>query len=446
MKKTMMIFIVFCSAIFAQDRVHVTIYNQNRALVKEIRSVKLRKGTGLLSFKDVASQIDPTSVYFISKTCPDKLYVIEQNFEYDLVGSEKILSKYIDKKVSLTTKDGNEFKGILLSNSRGDVVLKTDSGIEIVQKNILERFSLPKLPAGLITKPTLVWQVNNSGPEKQDVEVTYLTTGMNWHAEYIAVIDEEENKLDLTGWVSINNNTGKLFRDAKIKLIAGDVHIAREQGVMGSSAADAAYLKKAAPQLEEKQFFEYHMYTLNRLATIKNNQIKQITLFPSARVNYKKTFTFDERRYNNKIAVRLVFENNKKSGLGIPLREGKIRVYKKDSDGSQEFIGEDNISHTPKGEKINLLLGNAFDLTGKRKMVSVDKTGKKSRKETIEIILKNHKDIPVTIYVYEHLWGNWKIVKSSHKYNKKDSSTIKFAVQVEPDSTVKIEYTSVISW
>ncbi|MCD6117262.1 DUF4139 domain-containing protein [bacterium] len=448
MKKGTLIAVILLSAaaLAARDHVAVTIYNQNRALVREIRSMNIVKGTGILSFKDVASRIDPTSVYFISQTSPDKLTVIEQNYEYDLVNSDKILNKYIDKNITLVSKDGDVFKGILLSRGGGNIVLSTNRGIKIIRQDVLERYDLPELPSGLITKPTLVWQVNNLGPVNQDVEVSYLTGGMTWHAEYIAVVSNDDKKLSLNGWVSIKNSSGTAFSNAKIKLVAGDVNVAKKTNPAPRSEAGALYMAKQAPQFEEKSFFEYHLYTLNRPATLKNNQIKQITLFPAAKVDTKKVYTFDSVKSGNKVAVKLVFKNKKSSGLGLPLPKGKIRVYKQDEDGAQEFIGEDYIDHTPKGEEINVLLGNAFDITGKRKSVSQKKISKRVREETYEISLRNHKDVPVQIVVLEHLWGDWKIMKSSHPYTKKDVSTIKFVVTVKPESSETVSYTSRLSW
>jgi len=448
MKRVALLSVMLFSAavLTAKEHVSVTVYNQDRALVREVRSMNIDKGTCVLSFADVASQIDPTSVYFISQTAPDKLTVIEQNYEYDLVNADKILNKYIDKNITLVSKDGDVFNGKLLSRGGGNIVLSTDGGIKIIRRDVLERYDLPELPSGLITKPTLVWQVNNLGPLKQDVEVSYLTSGMTWHAEYIAVVSEDDKKLNLSGWVSIKNSSGTTFRNAKIKLVAGDVHVARKVRPVPRSDSGTLYMTKQAPQFEEKSFFEYHLYTLNRPSTLKNNQIKQITLFPTAVVEAKKVYTFDSVKSGNKVAVNLVFKNKKSSGLGLPLPKGKIRVYKQDEDGAQEFIGEDYIDHTPKGEEINILLGNAFDLTGERKSVSYKKISERVREESYEVTLRNHKDVPVRIIVLEHLWGDWKITKSSHPYTKKESSTIRFVVTVKPQSSEKVSYTSLVSW
>lgn len=447
-KRLMCLFaaVVSMSAFAADNKVAVTVYNNNRALVREIRALSIKQGISSLYFRDVAARIDPTSVYCVSRTSPDRLSIIEQNFEYDLISADKVMNKYLDKEVTLVSKEGQVYKGVLLSTAGGNLVLKTGSGIEIFSGDVLERFTLPELPEGLITRPTLVWQVDNRGPAGQDLEISYLTGGMDWHAEYIAVVAGNEKKLDLAGWVSVKNSSGTTYRNATVKLIAGDVHMVKKEQPRDIRITSASYEEKAAPQLEEKEFFEYHMYTLNRKSTLKNNQVKQISLLPSTTVSSRKTYTFDHTRFGEKIAVHLVFRNEKAAGLGIPLPKGKVRVYKKDTDGSQEFIGEDSIDHTPKDEEVKLLLGNAFDITGTRKAVSTSKVSIRSRRETYEIVLKNHKKSTVDIAVVEHIWGDWSIEDYSHRFTKQDRNTVQFDVRVKPGQTVTLSYTSLITW
>lgn len=223
-------FILLMSATFmnAQNsQVRVTVYNDNLALVHEIRELDLPKPTGICSFRDVAAQIDPTSVHFKSLSNAAAVRVLEQNYEYDLVSAEKILARYVDQKISLATKQGGTITGRLLT-VHGNVVLQADDGaIKILNASEIIATDLPKLPEGLITRPTLVWHVANSGPAKQKVEVSYLTTGMRWHTEYVGVLDATDKNLQLTGWVSLDNQSGATFPDAQLLLVAGTINRAQ---------------------------------------------------------------------------------------------------------------------------------------------------------------------------------------------------------------------------
>jgi hypothetical protein len=430
----------------AQD-ISLTVYNQNRALVRDIRSLDLAAGTCTVSFTDVAAAMDPTSVHFKSATAPDKLAVLEQNYEYDLVGSQKLLEKYVDQDIRLVTDKGEIMPGKLLSASGEDVVIQDEKGgIRVVKGKSIQNFDFPKLPEGLITRPTLVWQVDNAGPKKQDVEVSYLTGGVNWHAEYVAVTDAQDKQLDVSGWVSVENQSGASFRNAKLKLVAGDVNVVQERAA-GGFMEDRAVLKAAAaPQFEEKSFFEYHMYTLQRRTTVKNNETKQVALFPPSRTTAQKLFLYDGASYGDKVRVQIEFKNAKKEGLGMPLPKGKVRVYKQDTDGSLEFIGEDAIDHTPADEKVRLYLGNAFDLTGERVQKATRKVSNRSREEDYEIKLRNHKKEAVEIVVSEKFWGDWNMTKQSAPSVKKDSRTAEFKIPVQPNAEAVLQYTVLLSW
>lgn len=449
MKKSILLYVMVFSAfvpLLAQD-VSLTVYNQNRALVRDVRSMSLESGTSVVSFADVAAQIDATSVHFKSITAPDKLSVLEQNYEYDLVGPQKILEKYVDQDIRLVTDKGEIMSGKLLSASGEDIVIQDEKGgIRIVKGKSIQNFDFPKLPEGLITRPTLVWQVENSGPKNHNVEVSYLTGGVNWHAEYVAVADPQDKQIDLSGWVSIENQSGTTYQNAKLKLVAGDVNIV-EEGPVRAFAEDRMLMKAAAaPQFEEKSFFEYHLYTLQRRATVKDNQIKQISLFPPSRTSVQKLFLYDGAQYGEKVRVQLEFKNSKKDGLGMPLPKGKIRVYKEDTDGSLEFIGEDMIDHTPSDEKVRIYLGNAFDLVGERVQKATRKISNRSREEDYEIKLRNHKKEAVEIVVSERFWGDWKLTKNSLPFMQKDSRTAEFKIPVPADGETILTYTVLLTW
>jgi hypothetical protein len=429
-------------ALGQEKQVALTIYNDNLALVKDVRKMQLTKGVSEIKFQDVAAQIDPTSVYFLSVTAPDKVAILEQNYEYDLVNSSKILQKYVDQQIALSAKEGISFSGTLLSASGQDVILREeDGGIKIVNMNIVQNMDFPKLPEGLITRPTLVWSVNSDQAGEQQVEVGYLTTGIQWHAEYVGVSNKDDTSLDLSGWVSIDNHSGARYDNAKLKLVAGDVNRAQEPPRPFMRKAEALYQAAAdVAQFEEKAFFEYHLYTLQRPATVADNQIKQISLFPSAQVKVQKKYSYDGARDVKKVRVNLEFQNRKEFGLGMPLPKGKMRLYKKDEDAALVFIGEDFIDHTPKDEKVRVNVGNAFDIVGERTQKDRRSIGRDSWEETWEIKLRNHKEEAVEVTVIEHLQLNWEILRKTHDYTKKDASTIEFAATIPKDGEVVIEY------
>jgi hypothetical protein len=430
--------------------VSVTIYNQDLGLVKDVRELEFQKGKGIVKFTDVASQIDPTSVHFKPVNPSDRMSILEQNYQYDLVSSAKILQKYVDKEIELFTKSAGpmekekSYQGTLLSYSNDNVTLQEPEGaIRIVRLDEVRDLYFPSLPEGLITRPTLVWLLDSEVAGKRKAEVSYLTGGINWHAEYVAVVDKRDENLELAGWVSVDNRSGATYQDAKVKLIAGEVHRVREERMPPRLAKGYAVESAAGAQFEEKPFFEYHLYTLVRPATIKDNEIKQVSLFPSANVKTKKIFTYDGARYQTKVRVELEFANSEGAGLGMPLPEGKIRVYKEDVDKALEFVGEDKIDHTPKDEKVRVFLGNAFDIVGERQKSDFKKIGEDITDETYQIKLRNHKEEAVEVVVVEHLYAytEWEIRESSLPYEKKDASTIEFKVKLQKDQEVVLTYT-----
>ena len=431
MKKLLLIVLSLSivSIAIARD-VSLTVYNSNLALVTDTRKIDYQKGTFSYSFENIPSQIIPTSVHFSA----DGAAVIEQNYEYDLSSAEKISRKFIGTKIRAFTKEGSMFEGTLQPSDGARMVLTDDEGkVQIIQMSEIIYTQFPKMPDDFIAKPTLVWLLNSDKAGNRNSTISYLTEGMNWHAEYIAVTGQD--KLGFTGWVSIENTSGETYEDAKLKLMAGEVHRVYPQrgkgrGIASAQAFDATYANK--PQFEEKSFFEYHLYTLQRPATLKNNQTKQISLFPEAKVSFEQEYLYEGSRFGKAVKVYLKFKNSKSSGLGMPLPAGMIRVYQQDDDGTQEFIGEDNIDHTPRDEDVKILVGEAFDLVGERIKKDTRSQGRNITEEDIEISLRNHKKEAVEIVVSEYLYGNWKILSSSHTYTKVNDSTIEFKVKVPP--------------
>ena len=469
LKISLCLFIVLaiCHAVSTE----LTVYNDNLGLVREQRDIQLDKGQNEIKFTDVASKIDATSVHFKSITDPDGTKVLEQNFEYDLISRDKLLSKYIDKEIELVRRLGVSgekteiIKGTLLS-LKGGMTLKVGDKI---YSNPSGEVILDKLPQGLITKPALSWLVDSKKSAQHTVEVGYLTEGIKWNADYIVVADADDKNIDLNGWVTIDNQTGATYKDAKLKLIAGDVNRIKPAATVKLMAAKYAYMGEAEePQFQEKSFFEYHMYTLQRKTTIKDNESKQIEFTSASQIPVKKLYIYDgskmsfygyneysraDKNYgiqtNKDIYVMLEFKNSNDNNLGIPLPKGKMRVYKSDTDKSLEFIGEDWIDHTPKDEMVRIYLGNAFDIIGER--VQTDfKVNYDADKlnESYKITLRNHKEEPVTVRVVEHLyrWSNWKITSNSYKFDKTDSKTIEFDVPIEKDGEAVVTYTAEYWW
>lgn len=457
----------------AASAAEVTVYNSNLGLVKETRPFTLKTGVTELKVEDVAAQIDPTSVHFKSLTAPDAVTVLEQDFRYDLASPDSILSRYLGKEIELervTGRDGEKretIKGTLLSNAGGRV-LQSNGKILI---NPPGSPVLPELPEGLLTKPTLVWKLNAAKGGEHQGEISYLTSGMSWSADYVLVVDKDDAKGDLTAWTTVTNNSGATYKDAKLKLVAGDVHRAPAPRAFGGMMAPAAKMRMAemADNMTEKTFFEYHLYTLTRPTTLADNSSKQVEMASAAGVPIKKLYVYDgaqgvswwgfgdtgywDPNYGlssgKKVAVFLELMNKKSDGLGLPLPKGRLRVYKKDDDGSLQFAGEDSIDHTPKDEKVRVKMGEAFDVVGERKRTDYASDLNKRRfEETFEVRLRNHKDADATVTVVEHLyrWTNWKIVDASGKFTKKDAQTVEFEVPVKKDGEAVVTYTVKYSW
>jgi hypothetical protein len=449
-----------------QEGVALTIYNQNFGVVREKRIVEVPDKTSTIRFADVAAQIDGTSVSFKSLTDPGAA-VLEQNYEFDLVSADKLLQKYIDRNVTVLTKDGSRYAGALLSFDTNQLVIKQRGELAMIQRgDNVKDIGFEALPEGLITKPTLVWKIATEKPGRQLVEVAYQTGGINWQADYNAVLNAKDTLLDLSGWATVNNQSGGAYKDARLKLIAGDVR--RVQPQRERSMSRMALAEGRALGFEEKAFFEYHLYTLGRPTTVAQNQIKQIELLKAADVPVKKVFLYEgapqyrffgglvtdagygSEEFNKKVNVIVELRNSKDNHMGMALPKGKVRLYKGDeADAALEFIGEDEIDHTPKDELLRLQIGNAFDIVGERKRIDfkIDTAGHVMT-ESFEIRVRNHKDEPVTVLVKEVLyrWNTWEIVQASHKWTKYDANAIHFPVNVAKDGEQVITYTVRYTW
>jgi hypothetical protein len=419
--------------------VRVTVYNSNIGVVRDSRTIDLERGTSHISMDEIAAQIDPTSVKLEISGRGD-VAVMEQNFEYDLLSPDRLLNKYLEHEVEITTAEDAKYGGTLIGFDSRNLVLSLSGGrVAMVSRDKVTDIVLPDLDTGLIVKPTLFWTVNSSRAASADLEVAYITEGINWHAEYIATIAEGDKELELASWVSVDNRSGATYPDAKLKLIAGDVHRVQEKRAPEPRAMYDMEMV-AAPKLEEKAFFEYHMYTLDSPTTIKDKEVKQIQLFPARDVAAVKEYNLDSNRGNG-VRVVMRFENSEKSGLGVPLPAGKVRVFKADTDGSLEFLGEDSIDHTPRDEEVKVFVGNAFDIVAERLRTDYEKISDRVVMETFEISLSNHKDEDVVVTVTEHVYGDWDVRRESHPFKKIKSDTIEFEIPVEANAEAVLTYT-----
>ncbi|RMG62334.1 MAG: DUF4139 domain-containing protein, partial [Calditrichaeota bacterium] len=325
--------------------------------------------------------------------------------------------------------------------------LQTSSAITILRLSDELQISVQELPEGLLTRPTLIWLYRTGKKQTLPMELSYLTEGMNWHAEYIGVLNTDETRMETAAWVSIENKSGATFSDAQIKLVAGEVHRAREKPVVFYSERAVQAMREKKPMFEEKAFFEYHLYTLQRSSTLKNRQIKQISLFPATTVSTKKVFLYDAAREKDRVLVNVEFKNNESSGLGMPLPEGVFRLYKRDGD-ALEFIGEDRIEHTPRNEKVSLTVGKAFDIVAERTIVAQKKPSPRSEEQTIEIEFRNSKKESVDILVREHfpLYRNWEIKESNIPYEKRSATEVEFRVPVEAEKKNVLRFRVLYWW
>jgi len=425
--------------------ISLTVYNQGQALVHENRDIEVSKGISTYQFTNIPANIDPTSVHF---SCAG-VDILEQNYQYDIASPQKILDKMAGEKIRVFFEGETPLEGILQPSQGGTLMVLDDKGgVQIIHSEQLTHYDFPKMPEGFVDKPTLVWLLNAQSAGNKQAEISYLTGGLDWHSEYVAVARKET--IGFSGWVSIENNCGMTFNDAKVKLMAGDLHLAQPEAQNRYVTSTAMEMSvDAGKQFAEKSFYEYHLYTLQRESTLKNHEIKQISLFPESEVKYQKEYIYDFRKDADNIGVFLVFKNSASAGLGIPLPEGKIRVYQADDDGTLEFIGEDKIDHTPKDEKITLETGKAFDLAAERTVLDTRQIPKKEMEQDIQVSLRNHKTEAVTVVVRDYSYGNWKILNASHPYERINASTVEFTVQLQPhkeDEETLLKYTVKVTW
>ncbi len=459
----------------APTATEVTIYNQGFGLIKESREFDLKSGRQTVTVEDVAAMIEPSSVGIKSLTDPNSIEVLEQNYQYDLISPMAILNKSVGKRVRLLRTVGNAretVEGTLISTPTAIVgspnggsqqtyngmVIRTDDGRILLDPQ--GEVEVTSIPEGLISKPTLLWDINATKAGSNKVELSYLTQGINWNADYVFTLDEG-SKGDLKGWVTVNNQSGATFVEAKLKLLAGDVQRAatppREAPAFGGVRMEAM---KADLGFQQESLFEYHLYTLQRPATIRNRETKQLSLLEGKGVKFTKKLTIDALRdfgvyYPNegeigtgniKPMVRVEFTNSKENNLGMPLPKGTVKVYQRDKSGSVQMLGEDRIDHTPKDEKLSLFIGRSFDVVASRKRTNFRRINDRSFEQTFEVEVRNRKEVAETVHVLERHYGDWRVTNESMKFEKLDAMTMQFVLNLKAGEVQKVTYTVRTQW
>ena len=452
------------STLADQQEVAVTIYNEDLALVRDQRQVTLPVGNVDLALREVSARIRPETALLRSLTRPASLTILEQNFDFDLLTPHKLLEKYVGKEVRLVRthpesgEDRFETARVLAAND--GVVLQIGDRIET---GVPGRLVFSNVPATLRDRPTLVISLDNAAPGLQTMELSYLTGGLGWRADYVAELNPDDTALDLSGWVTLTNQSGTTYRNALLQLVAGDVNRVREEIHLRSDVVMAAgMVKEAAPQMREESLFEYHLYTLQRPTTIKDNQTKQVSLLNASGVVINKEFRLqgNPNYYRGqqggvgeklKVGVFVEFDNRKRDNLGMPLPKGIVRVYKQDQQGRPQFVGEDRIDHTPENEAVRLKLGDAFDVTAERRQTDFRKLGGDGRynyrfESAYEITLKNAKEEEVTVTVAEPVPGDWRMLQESHSHTKAAADTALWKIRVPAKGEVVLTYRVEVSY
>jgi hypothetical protein len=438
-----------------QVELALTVYNSDIALVRDVRNLQLARGTSNLRFMDIAATVNPATVHFRSLSEPSRISVLEQNYEYDLLEPDKLLRKYVGRDVTLVRlvqRNGvtqqEEVKARLLSYNNAPV---WQIGSEIVTGMNADHIRFPELPGNLYSRPTLIWTLDNDGTTRHRVEASYLAGKLSWNADYVLTVARDDKSGDIDGWVTLTNGSGTSFPNAKLQLVAGDLNRVKQVlGRMAMSPQRSDVVAEAA--MVEEPFSDYHLYTLGRKTTINNNQTKQVSMLGGTGFPLAKRYVVEGHQfyYHNAqhpgapikdvVQVFYQFKNEERSGLGMPMPAGVVRVYQSDSSGGTQFVGEDRIDHTPKDETLNLKIGNAFDVVAERKQIDFEKIAGSTYEVEYEIAVRNHKSVPVTVEVNEPLGGTWRMLRSSHESTKTAAWAAQFQVPVAANGSATLNY------
>lgn len=435
-----------------RESLSVTVYNQNIGVVRERRRLKLGRGLVELSFKDVSAFVQPQTVRLASTTQGALFEVLEQNYRYDLLTPAKLLEKHVGKQISVyrySEKTGSEEKKTAeVLSVEGGVTLRIDGE---VTTSFNGRYAFAELPPNLLDKPTLVWLLRSDRPE-QSVEVTYLTENLNWRADYVLKLDATDTRADLTGWVTLDNNSGASYENANLRLVAGDVNRVTPPPAREEMYDDAIVkIDAGSAQLEREGLLEYHLYSLGRPTTLRDKETKQVSLLSAEGVAVSKKLVLIGQPYvfrgrygqpqrGQKPSVFIELENAEQNRLGVPLPKGTVRVYKADRSGALQFVGEDAIDHTPRDERVRVKLGQAFDVVAERVQTDWAQLSECSAESEFEIELRNHKDRAEQVEINEPTGADWELTQHSHPYAKVDAGTFRFDVQVPARGTITVSY------
>lgn len=428
-----------------QSELRVTVYNDGQGLVKTRIQRELPRGISSIELADVATGLIPTTVKLAPARDPDGLRIVEQNYRYDLVNEDQLLKKYLGSQVEVVLQNDDKVTGSLLSYTGGVIILQTRNRTEVIQRNFIANIKCPEPKERLYSKPTLEWLVEVAAPGKYPLDLSYLTKGMSWRAEYVAVLNDTENQLNLSSWINLDNHSGARFENAKLKLVAGTIHRAEDRDDFGRPYAVMETRAMAKRAVEQRKFFDYHIYEVNFPVTLANKEEKQIQWLQPKDVSVVKRYYYENgNEEDSNLDVRVKFKNDEESGVGEPLPAGVVRVFKRDTDGALELVGEDNLDHTSVDDDVTLTLGEAFDVKGTRVVTDRSSKREKYHRETVEITLKNRKEneaAPIT--VVENFWayGEWKIKDNTEPFEKRSANSIEFLVTVAPKSEKIITYT-----
>jgi hypothetical protein len=445
-----------------QSDLSVTVYNSNIALIRDVRNLTLPSGPFRLKLMDIAATVNPATVHFRSLNEPDQLNVLEQNYEYDLLEPAKLLHKYVGKEVTLTrsyldngTTKREDIKATLLADNNGPV---WKIGNDIVTGMYGETYRFPGVPANLFDRPTLLMSLENSGSHKQQIEASYLAGNLSWNSDYVLTVGRDDKAADLDGWVTLVNNSGTAFHNARLQLVAGDLNRIQPPAAAPMPRDMAMAKALRVEQFAQENFSEYHLYTLGRKTSVEDKETKQISLLQGSGIPVEKRFVVNGQNYyyrnqqnpsspiKDNVMVFYKFKNAEKSSLGMPMPAGNVRVYQKDSKGNILFVGEDHIDHTPKDEALNIHIGTAFDVICERKQTDYKRVDAHTWEMEFEITLRNHKDTPITVEVNEPIGGDWEMVNSSYKYTKTAAWAAQFNVPIAANGSSVLKYRIRARW
>jgi hypothetical protein len=429
----------------AAEKVSLTVYNRDLAFVRDRREISLKEGVNEISISGVPSKVDPSSVRVSFPSGGRPARILSQNYRYNVADTDRLLELGLGERITVRVRGGELIRGALIGYDSQSLVVReetsmireSDEAIIVVGRSFVIDVRFPDIGRDLELRPTLLWLMQGVARAKTEMEVSYLTTGMGWGAEYVAALSEQEGAMELSAWASLDNKSGGDFQDASLTLVAGEISRAK-----AAPPVRMEMMAGRAPETDfgQEEFSEYHAYTLDRPITIKNNESVQVPLLAPADVQVERTYTYDGSRYRG-VRVTVKAENTPEAGLGRALPAGRVRIYAAAAGVEPRLAGEDMLANTPAGAEFELQVGTAFDVEGDRTRTAYDRLGKNDFSESYKIALKNSKSVPVEVVVVEHPRGDWTITESSAPYEEKDSSTVQWTVTVPASGELAVSYT-----